>query len=1278
MRGRLAQKKRRIPESLGNRLCGAWPYAVMLVFDAAAHTVLFFAYGAAPQNVPRLFFSFIFFIYPLYYVTDTLWSLRPSVYGILSGKIQVNRKYYMNAARREVAREALLPVTVSVPVYLEGNDVIFQTLRESLAAARRYRTVSGKDANVVVSDDGLAPLLGGRCTKARAEQLVWALKRDPSVLAQQERKAAERILFYREQGVAFVARPQAGRAGLFKKGSNLNYTLRLGNAVSNGASLDSLLQENGAFEGGYAEGGIVTNEVILLLDKDSGVKEKIIEAILPEFAADEKLAYVQCATKACNLHENYYAYATGHQVNNLFHNIWPCKALQGFFVPLVGHNVFIRKSLLEKSGFWSENRVSEDYDKAICFYSMGYHGKYAQLAGLEFTEYASRTFTEETGKQRRYAYGLFEMVFDGAVTPGRVRGCDSFFMVLYFFSAVNQTLLLPTALIECYFGNIHLLWAGFLLCTLCFIVLPLARGFAVRHHLPEESAGVMPYTPIIAVSFVGHAFSFLAGACRYLANKLKENRTPFPSTNVDQLGYGLAQGAKLLADYIRRNPLFLVVAFLCLDRGVFLLTRKGLEPVTAFTYGYILFCAVLVPILLTPQLFAGRGAKLAMMGNAGAGSLKRRGGKGAESVQEPSYQGGGDNGALPFVGEEAASGASVGIDVESFLAIYDEALQASLPEEDLPEELLSIYAFESCLRKDPDGRKELYLLRRKADGGRALLRITRDYPEEDALEEAKLLLRLDHPGIPKAYAFYEQGGKRYLVREYIEGRTLFDIVSTAGILGANDIFGIALKLADILIYLHAQMPPVIHRDIKPQNIIVGRDGSIHLIDFGIARIHKESRRQDTSVILTLDYASPEQYGFEQTTPLSDIYSFGVVLLFLATGHTVRTGLEAQIVSNGLRNLIEQCIVFNPKARIQSMAEIRAYLVRETDRRTPKQTRRLAVAAGLVCAAACLSALAYGLGFAMGRGSAEERGYGRGYEIGYTDGYDAAPVFHRGGAQAAADDGTDFANMAAASGAFAAAAEGEVFYIADGGIWRMSASGMESELLVQDERARALSCHNGWLYYSSGGRIVQTNIYTGKTDVLCELSGDLHVVGERFYVQADDGLHRLDAATGEATALNGLPDAEYLYMDGESLYYIDGGDRALYRSDMSGGNGAKLAEGECRSACLFDGSIFCSFIESGEGKLVRIDLDTGEAVVLLEVRASTLNATEDGICFLDLSDGMIYRCSFDGRIRERISGNRARDFNIAGGWVFYHNEEDGGRLWCVRLDGANDHPVSSGR
>lgn len=1270
MKSKRIKKRKTIPEALGNRICGVWPYVVMLILDAIVHTAFFIMFGRTVPSFFRLFFSFIFFIYPLYYVADALWSLRPSVCEILSGRIQINRKYYMNTARRELAKDAFLPVTVSVPVYMEGNEIIFRTLQESMEAIRRYRRISRKEAGIVVSDDGLAPMLGGSCSREKAEFLFQALQTNPSMLTPQEKKAAERIRFYRENGIAFVVRPASGRAGLFKKASNLNYTLRLGGALSKGAKLKALTGEGGSFAGGYAEGDIETHEIILLLDKDSGVKERIIEAILPEFSFDEKLAYVQCATSAVNLYENYYTYATGHQINNLFHNIWPCKALQGFFVPLVGHNVFLRKSILEKSGLWSENRVSEDYDKAICFYSMGYHGKYAQLEGLEFTEYASRTFTEETGKQRRYAYGLFEMIFDGTVTLEKVRGCDFFYMLLYFFSVVNQVLLLPTVLLESYFGNIHLLWAGFLLCTLCFVFLPVIRGLVMNRRLPKEHSEKFAYTFLIAVSFVGHSFSFLAGACRYLANKIRENRTPFPSTNVDQLGYRFTDGVRLLFGYIKKNPLFLVIAFLCLDRGIFLMTQKGLEPMTAFTYGYIMFCAVLVPVLFTPQLFGVLGGNPEAVEKTEVEDLKHI--KANISMDEVFLESEESRGTSPIARTQAAE--VVSGDIESFLKGYEEALRASIPEENMPKELLSSYSFQSCLRKDPEGKKELYVLSRHGDNAKALLRITKDYPEEDALEEAKLLERLKHPGIPKVYGSYTKDGRKYLVREYVEGSTLHDIVTAGGALSAKDIFGITLKLTDILSYLHSQVPPVIHRDIKPQNIIVGRDGSIHLIDFGIARVHKEERRKDTSVILTLDYASPEQYGFEQTTPLSDIYSLGVVLLFLATGRAVRSGLEAQIVNNRLRNLIEQCIAFNPKARIRNVEEIRDFILHDKSRGKLKRRKTSLMTAAMLAVSVGLSALAYEVGFATEKEDAEKSGYEHGYEIGYTSGYDAVPIFFQSETESGLHKGSNPGNMAVSGGAFAAQAEGSVFYLAAGGIWRMSAGGTETELMVEDEQAGAISCCNGWLYYSSGDQIMQTNIYTHRSDLLWDgLPGELFIAEDLFYLRSKDGLHLLDLPKGEAAALDGLMGCEALNTDGESLYFINGSDRALYRSDMQGRGQEKLLEEECRSVCLSGKDLFCAIRREDGGALLRIDKTAGTKT-LLEVEATMLNITEDSLFFLDLSDKTISRCSFDGRVREKISRNRAEDFNIAGGWIFYHNEEDGGRLWCVRQDGSNDHPL----
>lgn len=616
MKERKRQKEKRIPEALGERACGVWLYIVTLFVNAGVHTALFISFGMSLQIFPRLFLSFIFFIYPLCYLADVLWTLRPSIQGILSGRISVNRKYYMNTVRKDFDRSALLPLTISIPIYQESNDVVFKTILDSLAAAERYRAFSGKEANVVVSDDGLAPLLGGSCTGLRASRLLRTLREAGDTLSPRERMAAERIRFYREHGVSFVARPAQDRAGLFKKASNLNYTLRLSNFATGLPLRDSMFQAGGAFAGGYAEGPVTIHEGILLLDKDSGLNPNIVEAVMPEFTADSELAYVQCATKADNLDENYYSSATGHQTNDLFHNIWPCKALQGFFVPLVGHNVFMRKSMLEATGLWSEDRVSEDYDMAIRFYGKGFHGKYAQLRGLEFTESASRTFTEETNKQRRYAYGLFEMVFDGTISPKKARACDIFYMLLYFCSAINQTLLIPTVLIENYFGNIHLLWAGFLLCMACFVLAPVLRGLLLKRLHPEEHVGIV-HCLLISLSFLGHSYSIFIGACRFLANKIKKIRRSFPSTNVDQLNYSLRDGFKILVQFFRKNPMFLAIAFLCLDRGIYLLTRKGLDLATVFTYGYILFGTVLVPILLTPQLFPRAGRRAAKPGAKG-------------------------------------------------------------------------------------------------------------------------------------------------------------------------------------------------------------------------------------------------------------------------------------------------------------------------------------------------------------------------------------------------------------------------------------------------------------------------------------------------------------------------------------------------------------------------------------------------------------------------------------------------------------------------------------
>ena len=165
---------------------------------------------------------------------------------------------------------------------------------------------------------------------------------------------------------------------------------------------------------------------------------------------------------------------------------------------------------------------------------------------------------------------------------------------------------------------------------------------------------------------------------------------------------------------------------------------------------------------------------------------------------------------------------------------------------------------------------------------------------EQAIEwfsrEATLLLDLNHPCIPRVRDFFMERGKHYLVMDFIEGRTLSDVLEKEGnVQGLNGARGItevlarswAQQLCNVLGYLHRQNPPVIFRDLKPSNIMVTDRDEIKLIDFGIARTF-QSQRQAT-IIMTIGYAPPEQlHGMPE--PRSDIYALGATLHRILTHH----------------------------------------------------------------------------------------------------------------------------------------------------------------------------------------------------------------------------------------------------------------------------------------------------------------------------------------------------------------------------------------------------------
>ena len=141
--------------------------------------------------------------------------------------------------------------------------------------------------------------------------------------------------------------------------------------------------------------------------------------------------------------------------------------------------------------------------------------------------------------------------------------------------------------------------------------------------------------------------------------------------------------------------------------------------------------------------------------------------------------------------------------------------------------------------------------------------------------------RLNHPAIVGIYEYGENKQLAYIAMEYVQGRGLRDFLARQERFGLQDVMTIMSRLLDALDYAHEH--GVVHRDIKPQNIIMTPDGRLKLADFGIARIDRSSLTQVGSIMGTPAYMSPEQYAGQQVDRRSDIFSCGVVLYELLTG-----------------------------------------------------------------------------------------------------------------------------------------------------------------------------------------------------------------------------------------------------------------------------------------------------------------------------------------------------------------------------------------------------------
>lgn len=273
---------------------------------------------------------------------------------------------------------------------------------------------------------------------------------------------------------------------------------------------------------------------------------------------------------------------------------------------------------------------------------------------------------------------------------------------------------------------------------------------------------------------------------------------------------------------------------------------------------------------------------------------------------------------------------------EQFLQAYQAQVLDALA---LPPALRAQYTVLSCLK---DGERQVYLIEDQA-GCLAVLKIQAAGREDTLKQEYNLLRRLLHPQIPRPLSYLEWEGMEYLVREYVEGISLHELVAAQGPLSPAQVRAIALSLCQVLQYLHSQCPPVICRDVKPQNVVLDAAGRCHLIDLGAARLHRPEKQGDTVFLGTQITAPPEQFGYQQTDQRSDIYSLGMLLRFLCTG-SFDPPSSHHLEPGFLRRVIRRCTAFDPQHRYSSVQAVSRSL------KYRWQRRGVAAVIGVACIA----------------------------------------------------------------------------------------------------------------------------------------------------------------------------------------------------------------------------------------------------------------------------------------------------------------------------------------
>lgn len=268
----------------------------------------------------------------------------------------------------------------------------------------------------------------------------------------------------------------------------------------------------------------------------------------------------------------------------------------------------------------------------------------------------------------------------------------------------------------------------------------------------------------------------------------------------------------------------------------------------------------------------------------------------------------------------------------------------------LPEDMQEHWTVYECLKESEDS--STFLVKETVTGILCVLKWGRNRQTEFLRNEMEIMKKMADrklSGIPKAYRIFEENGEVYLVREYIEGMSLAQMVLQKGGISEAEICRISRKICQTAEQFQNPDEPMIHRDIKPENIVVTPGSEVVFIDFGTMRSYKKDGSRDTFVVGTRGTAAPEQYGYTQTDQRTDVYAIGQTMLYMVSESYEMNQLSECAVSRRMKKIIEKACSFEPDKRYGDAAQLRRAVEKCQANNRKKVYKKAGAVFGLIAA-----------------------------------------------------------------------------------------------------------------------------------------------------------------------------------------------------------------------------------------------------------------------------------------------------------------------------------------